>query len=141
MFESETAHPAIPPQWNEDPSEQLRALRDEVLKQKEFPTSTTAAFMAKAWNAVDQLPPDWFPRERTETLTLISRFFYLDGQTQPSIESAAKAVEAAVLGKHEDLEMVARTRHGVALKTRLRLQWIDSRACPCDRDRTPTGCG
>ena len=82
-MESETAHSAIPSQWNEDPSEQLRALRDEVLKQKEFPTSTTAAFMAKACDAVDRLPPDWFPREHAETLALISRFFYLDGQTQP----------------------------------------------------------
>ncbi|MEP6608343.1 MAG: HD domain-containing phosphohydrolase [Burkholderiaceae bacterium] len=110
------AHSAMPAQWNEDPSEQLRALRDEVLKQKEFPTHTTAAFMVKAWDAVDQLPPDWFPRERTETLALIARFFYLDGQTQPAIESAAKAVEAAVLGKHGDLEIVARARHGVALR-------------------------
>jgi len=114
--ESETAHSAIPLQWNEDPLEQLCALRDEVLKQKDFPTNTTAAFMAEACNMVDQLPPYWFPRERTETLMLISRFFYLDGQTQPSIESAAKAVQAAVLGKHGDLEMVARTRHGVSLK-------------------------
>ncbi len=73
--------------------------------------------MAKAWAAVDQLPPDWFPRERTETLALISRFYYLDGQTQPAIESAAEAVEAAVLGKHRDLEIVARLRHGVALRT------------------------
>lgn len=115
-MESETAHSAIPPQWNEDPSEQLRALRDEVLRQKELPTNTTAAFMTKAWDAVDRLPPDWFPRERTETLALIARFFYLDGQTQPAIESAAKAVEAAVLGKHGDLEIVARARHGVALR-------------------------
>ena len=115
-MESETAHSAIPLQWNEDPSEQLRALRDEVLKQKDFPTNKTAAFMTKAWDAVDQLPPDWFPRERTETLTLISRFFYLDGQTEPTIGSAAKAVEAAVLGKHGDLEMVARSRHGIALR-------------------------
>jgi putative two-component system response regulator len=115
-MESETAHSAIPPQWNGDPSEQLCALRDEVLKQKEFPTNTTAAFMAKACDAVDRLPPDWFPRERTETLTLISRFFYLDGQAQPAIESAAKAVEAAVLGKHGDLEIAARSRHGAALR-------------------------
>ena len=113
---SETAHSAIPPQWNEDPTEQLCALRDEVLKQKDFPTNTTAAFMTKASNAVELLPPDWFPRERTETLTLISRYFFLDGQGQPAIESAAKAVEAAVLGKHEDLEIVARSRHSVALR-------------------------
>lgn len=116
-MESETAHFAIPLQWGEDPSAQLRALRDEVLKQKDSPTNTTAAFMAKACGVLDQLPSDWFPRERAETLTLISRFFYLDGQTQLSIESAAKAVEAAVLGQHGDLEMVARTRHGIALRT------------------------
>lgn len=116
LVESETPHPAIPPQWNEEPSEQLCALRDEVLKQKEFPTNATGAFMAKAWDAIDNLPPDWFPRERTETLALISRFFYLDGQTQPAIESAVKAVEAAVLGKHGDLEIVARSRYGVALR-------------------------
>jgi putative two-component system response regulator len=72
--------------------------------------------MAMACDAVDRLPPDWFPRERTETLALISRFFYIDGQAQPAIESAAKAVEAAVLGKHGDLEIVARSRHGVALR-------------------------
>ena len=116
-MESETVHHAIPSQWKENPSEQLRALRDEVLKQKDFPTSTTAAFMAKACDAIDRLPPDWFPRERTETLTLISQFFYLDGQFQLAIESAAKAVEAAVRGQHEDLEIVARARHGSALTT------------------------
>lgn len=116
-MEPETVHHAIPSQWNENPSEQLRALRDEVLKQKDFPTSTTAAFMAKACDAIDRLPPDWFPRERTETLALISQFFYLDGQFQLAIESAAKAVVAAVRGKHEDLEIVARARHGNALKT------------------------
>ncbi|MEO8186286.1 MAG: HD domain-containing phosphohydrolase [Burkholderiaceae bacterium] len=115
-MELETAHSAIPLQWNEDPSEQLRALRDEVLKQKEFPTNATAAFMAKAWEAVELLPPDCFPPEHAETLTLISRYFYLDGQTQPSIESAARAVNAAVRGKHRNLEMVARARHGIALK-------------------------
>lgn len=115
-MESETAHSAIPLQWNEDPSEQLRALRDEVLKQKDFPTNTTAVFMAMACDAVDRLPPDWFPRERTETLALISRFFFIDGQAQPAIESAARAVEAAVLGKHGDLEIVARSRHGLALR-------------------------
>ena len=43
--------------------------------------------------------------------------FTLTGRPQPAIESAAKAVEAAVLGKHRDLEMVARARHGVALRT------------------------
>jgi response regulator RpfG family c-di-GMP phosphodiesterase len=114
--ESETPHSAIPSQWNEDPLAQLRALRDEVLKQQELPTNTTATFMATAWDAVDHLPPHWFPRERTETLSLIARFFYLNGQTQPAIESAAKAVEAAVLGNHEDLEIIARGRHGVALR-------------------------
>lgn len=115
-MKSKTAYSAVPAQWNEDPSQQLRALRDEVLKQKDFPTSATAAFMNRAWESVAQLPPDWFPRERTETLALISRFFYLDGQTEPAIQSAAKAVEAAVLGKHGDLEVVARSRHGVALR-------------------------
>ena len=116
LVESERLISLFPRIGTEDPSGNC-ALYDEVLKQKEFPTNTTAAFMAKACDAVDQLPPDWFPRERTETLTLISRFYYLDGQTQPAIESAAKAVEAAVLGKHEDLEIVARARHGVALRT------------------------
>ena len=47
LVESETAYSAIPPLWNADPSEQLRALRDEVLKQLDFPTNTTAAFMAR----------------------------------------------------------------------------------------------
>lgn len=116
LVESETAHSAIPGRWNEDPSGQLRALRHEVLRQKDFPTNTTAAFMTKAWNAVELLPPDCFPPERAETLTVISRYFYLDGQTLPSIESAAKAVQAAVSGNHRDLEMVARARHGIALR-------------------------
>ena len=72
--------------------------------------------MTEAWEAIDRLPPNRFPRERTETLALIARFFYLDGQTQPAIYSAAKAVEAAVLGKHADLEVIARSRYGVALR-------------------------
>ena len=76
----------------------------------------TAAFMARACDAVGRLPLDWFPRERTETLALISRFFYIDGQAEPATESAAKAVRAAVLGRHGDLEIVARARLGVALR-------------------------
>ena len=116
LVDSETAHSVIPQRWNADPSEQLRALRDEVLKQKKSPTSATAAFMMAAWNAVEQLPPDWFPPERTHTLRDIARFFYLDGQTQRAIESAALAVEAAVFGKYENLEMAARCQYGIALR-------------------------
>ena len=36
------------PNGTEDPSSRTRPMRREVLKQKEFPTNTTAAFMAKA---------------------------------------------------------------------------------------------
>jgi putative two-component system response regulator len=96
--------------------DQLRALRDEVHRQKDFPTTATAAFMLAAWKAVEQLPPGWFPPERAQTLRPIGRFFYLDGQTQPAIEAAAKAVEAAVLGRHEHLEMLCRTQYGIALR-------------------------
>jgi tetratricopeptide (TPR) repeat protein len=108
---------AVPTTWEEDPTQQLRTLRDEVLQQKELPKNDTSDFMKAAWSALQDLPPDYFPPERAEALTLISRFFYLDGQTDTTVASAADAVEAAVRGKHRRLEVIARARHGIALRT------------------------
>src|SRR4029453_15074714 len=111
---------AIPAQWDDDPTAQLRALRDEVLRQRQFPTSDTYAFMAAAWDAIEHLPSDYFPPERAETLSDISRFYYLHGDTEPEIKAASAAVQAAMSGGHRLLEGQARSRLGIGLR-----HWFD----------------
>src|SRR5262249_4853804 len=95
---------------------QLRALRDEVLRQRQFPTSDTHAFIVAAWKAIEHLPPDYFPPERAETLSDISRFYYLHGETETEIKAASAAVQAAMSGGHRNQEGVARGRLGIALR-------------------------
>lgn len=109
--------PTIPSEWGKDPTPQLRRLRDEVLQHKNYPTPASSAFITAAWRAISRLPPDCLAPERCEALTLISRFHYNNGQNEPTIASARDAVQAAVAGRHRKLEIVARARLGIALRS------------------------
>src|SRR4029450_7069599 len=72
--------------------------------------------MAAAWDAVERLPSDFQPPERTETLLCIGRFYYFHDMAQPMIDVVASAVRAAVLGGHRFFEMQARAGYGVVLR-------------------------
>src|SRR4029453_8500452 len=106
----------VPAQWDEDPTAQLRALRNEVFEQRKFPRDDSPAFMAAAWDAVERLPSDFQPPERTETLLCIGRFYYFHDMAQPMIDVVASAVRAAVLGGHRFFEMQARAGYGGVLR-------------------------
>lgn len=104
--------------WDADPSEQLRALRDEVMRQRDFPAAQTHAYMVSALAALERLPPGFFPPERVETLIHISRFYYLDGEMEQTIHTAEVSVRAAVHGGHRILEAQARARYAIGLRSK-----------------------
>jgi HD-GYP domain-containing protein (c-di-GMP phosphodiesterase class II) len=111
-----TETPTVPMIWDADPSTQLRALRDEVIRQRDFPTAHTHAYMADALAALESLPPQYIPPERVEALIQISRFYYLDGEVEQTVQTAEFAVRAAVLGGHRVLEAQARARYAISLR-------------------------
>ena len=108
--------PAIPGHWDNDPTAQLRVLREEVARQLDFPSAQTSVFMAAARSALERLPADFFPTERAMALIDISRFYYLGVQSELATEAAQEAVRAAVVGGHRVLESRARARHAISLR-------------------------
>jgi putative two-component system response regulator len=110
------ALPAIPAHWAEDPTAQLRELKDEVIRQMDFPATQSRDFMVAARSALEQLPAEHSSPERVEALMCISRFHYLDADTELTIDCAAAAVKAAVLGGHRKLEGQARTKLAIGLR-------------------------
>lgn len=108
---------AAPERWETDPTTQLRALREEVSRQLNFPSAHTRAFMAAAFEALERLPAEYFPRERAQALIDISRFYYLDGDVKQALRTASEAVRSAVLGGHRGLESRARSRHAISLRS------------------------
>lgn len=106
-----------PEPWEEDPTTQLRALREEVSRQLNFPSAQTRAFMAAAFEALERLPAEYFPPERAQALIDISRFHYLDGDVNQALRTASEAVRSAVLGGHRGLESRARSRHAISLRS------------------------
>jgi HD-GYP domain-containing protein (c-di-GMP phosphodiesterase class II) len=108
--------PAVPASWAADPTAQLRALRDEVARQRDFPTPETPSFMDSAREALERLPETHFAPERVHALVDIARFFYLDGRADLAVKAGAAAVAAACLGSDRRLEARARMVHGTSLR-------------------------
>ena len=106
----------LPEKWDEDPLPQLRALRVEIIHQRDFPTSASSDFMAAAYTVLVGLPAHVAPGERAEALIAMSRFYYLNGQNDRAIPISEAALEAALASSQRNLEARAR----MSLATTLR---------------------
>lgn len=111
-----TALAAIPARWCDDPTAQLRTLREEVVRQRDFPTAEASVFMASAFEALERLQSDGAPHEHALCLIDIARFHYLNGQAERAVQISAAAVAVASASGHPGLEARARMAHGTALR-------------------------
>lgn len=107
----------VPRQWEADPAAQLQALRDEVVRQRNFPVAGTAAFMAAALKAIQSLPRAYAPATKVDALINIATFTHLEDEREAAARVIASAIEAAELGGHRSLEARARKVHATILKT------------------------
>jgi putative two-component system response regulator len=98
----------IPTLWDEDPTAQLRALRLEVIRQRDSPTPHTHVFMAAVWDSLRRLPEKPFVPEAGLILVSVSRFHFVNGQLDRALAAARTAVEMAVRGPNRNLEIQAR---------------------------------
>jgi putative two-component system response regulator len=112
---------AIPAHWDDDPSAQLVVLRDAIVRQRDFPTAVTPAFMDAAFYAVQWLRRDHGQAAKVEALITIAAFNHLEGNEEIAVDAATRSIEAAVLGKHRSLEARARMVYATILKTMYQL--------------------
>jgi putative two-component system response regulator len=111
----------VPSKWDEDPTPQLQALRDEIHRQWEYPEAQTRAFMPAAYAAIQRLPHRQAPAIKAEALVLIAAFYHLQDQDELAADAAVHAIKSAVLGSHRSLEARARKVYATVLKTMYQL--------------------